>query len=92
MNLQISDETLNKAVENCFNSLISSPESYNNSIKKLEEEAIGNSYSRTTLGDEINAKVIAKVEQIINDPSFDAYLGKAVAEAIAEREIQKKNK
>lgn len=92
MNLTISDETLNKAIEDSFNRLISADSSYSNPIMKLVEACIGNSYTRTTLGDEINAKVIAKVEQIINDPSFDAYLGKAVAEAIAKREIEKKNK
>ncbi len=90
MTLTISEETLNKAIEDAFNSLITDDRSYSNPIKKLVEAAIGTNYSKTELGKEINERVIAKVEQIIADPSFDTYLGKAVAQAIAQREIDKK--
>ncbi len=91
MNIEISNETLNKAFEESINKMLA-PDNYNNPVKRIVETVIGSSYKgdRTELGEAIVKKIEAKVHTLIESDAFDAMLGQAVAEAIAKREVQKK--
>ncbi len=89
LTITISDEILTEAIEKTLAKLLQE-DNYSNPLKQLIEKQIGSSYSVGVLTPEINKKITEKVTSIMEGDSFDALLGKAIAETIAKREIKDK--
>ncbi len=91
MTITIPEEKLQESIESNFYKVIDSGQ-YSNPIKSLIEKQIGTAYSKGELTEELNKKISAKINEIMERPEFHSFLGQAVANAIAQREIDKKNK
>ena len=89
LTITLDEQVLQESIDKAITTLISN-DNYNNPLKGLVEKAVGSTYSRGTLTDIIEAKIIAKINQFIDTTEFDILLGQAVAKAIADREIAKK--
>jgi hypothetical protein len=91
LNVEIEDTQLQDAISAMI-AHVFKPDNYNNPLKGLVEKMCGSSYNRGTMTDQIEAKITAKLTAFMETNEFDAMLGQAVAKAIAEREIKKRDK
>lgn len=91
MQIEISEEQLNKAIEASINKLFHE-DNYNNPLKSFIEKAVGTGYSKGVLSDQINEKIVSKINSFMETSDFDIMLGQAIAKAIATREITKDKK
>lgn len=91
LNIEISDEQLQEAITLSMNKLFKE-DNYSNPLAKLIEKAVGSSYSRGTLTEQIETKIVSKINQFMETSDFDIMLGQAVAKAIADREVKKKKR
>jgi hypothetical protein len=88
LTLNIPSEQIEQAFTDAIAKVLS-PDNYNNPINDIVKKAVGTTYSKGALTEQIEAKIITKLNQFMETPEFDTLLGQAVAKAIADREIAK---
>jgi hypothetical protein len=86
--LVITDEKLQEAFDSHINSLLTKG-NYDNPVKKAFDTLLGYNGSMTK---EFNAIVESMAREQMKTPEFAAALGKAMAEEIAKREVDKLKK
>ena len=88
LTLNISEEQLEVAINAALEKVLAA-DNYSNPLKALVEKAIGTSYSKGSMTAQIEEKIVIKITQFMETPGFDLLLGRAVAQAIADREVSK---
>lgn len=88
LTLTISEEQLNAAITQALEKVLA-PDNYNNPLKSLVEKAIGTTYAKGALTEQLQEKISDKIKRFMETPHFDIMLGQAVAKAIADREVSK---